>query len=80
LNLVATGQACGGDLIRVHYDRSCDCMTFFMEAESTPFTVMAEMVDPYTLMIPVAMIPVATIPAQAAVRPPRVVTARSSRR
>jgi ATP-dependent Clp protease ATP-binding subunit ClpB len=73
-NLVASGQVCRGDLIRVDYDPSCDRVTFFKEAESMPFQAMAEMVDP-PLIIPAEVLPV-----KAAAHPPRVVTARSSRR
>ena len=73
-NLVATGQVRRGDLIRVDYDRNCDRVTFFKEAESMPFAAMAEMVDPSF------MIADATFAASVAAHPPRVVTARSSRR
>jgi ATP-dependent Clp protease ATP-binding subunit ClpA len=73
-NLVASGQVRGGDLIRVDYDPSCDRVTFFKEAESMPFDAMAEMVDPPLIT------PAAAIPVKAAAHPPRVATARLSRR
>jgi ATP-dependent Clp protease ATP-binding subunit ClpB len=73
-NLVATGQVRRGDLIRVDRDPNCDRVTFFKEAEDMPFTAMAGMVDSSF------MIADATFPASAAAHPPRVVTARSSRR
>jgi ATP-dependent Clp protease ATP-binding subunit ClpB len=73
-NLVASGQICRGDLIRVDYDPSCDRVTFFKEAECMPFRAMAEMVDP-----PLT-IPAVALPVKVAAHPPRVVTARSFRR
>jgi ATP-dependent Clp protease ATP-binding subunit ClpA len=71
-NLIATGQACGGDLIRVDYDGSH--LTFFKEEENLPAFAMAEMVG-----IP-WMIPAATLPARAAAHPARAVDVRSSHR
>ena len=73
-NLVASGQVRRGDLIRVDYDPGCDRVTFFKEAESMPFQAMAEMVDPPLIA------PAMARPIKAAARPPKVVTARSSRR
>ena len=72
-NLVASGQVCRGDLIRVDYDPSCDRVTFFKETENMSFRAMAEMVDP-PLTIPAVALP------KVAAHPPKVVTARSSRR
>ena len=73
-NLIASGQVRSGDLIRVDYDAGCDRVTFFKEAEGMPFRAMAEMVDPPLI------IPAVALPVKAAAHPPRVVTARSSRR
>jgi ATP-dependent Clp protease ATP-binding subunit ClpA len=73
-NLVTTGQVRRGDSIRVDYDRSGDRLTFFKEAESMPFGAMAEMVDPSFMNAD------ATFTATVVAHPPRVVTARSSRR
>ena len=73
-NLLASGQVRQGDLIRVDYDPSCDRVTFFKEAESMPFRAMAQMVDPPLI------IPAEELPIKVAAHPPRVVTARSSRR
>jgi len=77
-NLVASGQVCRGDLIRVDYDPGCDRVTFFKEAESMPFLAMVEMVDP-PLIAPV-IAPAVALPVKAAAHSPKVVTARSSRR
>jgi ATP-dependent Clp protease ATP-binding subunit ClpB len=73
-NLVATGQVRGGDLIRIDHDRAGDRLTFFKEAESMPFTAMAKMVDSSLMSTG------APLQASAAAHPPRLVTARSSRR
>jgi ATP-dependent Clp protease ATP-binding subunit ClpB len=73
-NLIATGQVCGGDLIRVDYDRTCGLLTFFKEAENMPLSAMAEMVD-----ISVAA-PAPTLPARAVAQPSGAIHVRSSRR
>ena len=73
-NLVASGQVRCGDLIRVDYDPGCDRVIFFKEAESMPFRAMAKMVDPPLI------VPAVALPVKAATHPPRIVTARSSRR
>src|SRR5207302_7366227 len=48
-SLMATGQVCGGDLVRVDYDDDGERLTFFKEAENLPATAMAQMVDPSVL-------------------------------
>ncbi|PWU01759.1 MAG: ATP-dependent Clp protease ATP-binding subunit [Terriglobia bacterium] len=73
-NLIATDQVRGGDLIRVDFDDSQTCLTFFKEAEDMPAYAMVQMVD--TSIAP----PLSTFSASAVVEPPRVINARSSRR
>jgi ATP-dependent Clp protease ATP-binding subunit ClpB len=73
-NLIATEQVRGGDLIRVDFDGGCDRMTFFKEAEDMPPYAMMQMVDtPLTT-------PMGAFTAGAVAEPPRVASARSSRR
>ena len=51
-NLIATGQVRCGDLIRVDYDESQACLSFFKELEDMPAMVMADLVDTSTLPFP----------------------------
>src|ERR1035441_1482928 len=44
-NLMATGQVCGGDLIRVDCDASGSHLTFIKEAEDVAIQAMLQMVD-----------------------------------
>src|SRR5580692_8083061 len=44
-NLIATEQVCGGDLIRVDYDKEMGRMTFFTEVEGMQPYAMMQMVD-----------------------------------
>jgi ATP-dependent Clp protease ATP-binding subunit ClpB len=73
-NLIATQQVRGGDLIRVDFDASGSRLTFFKEAEDVPAYAMVQMVD--TSLAP----PMGTLSTGAAVEPPRIATAKSSRR
>ena len=43
-NLIATGQARGGDLLRVDFDATLGTLTFFKDAEDMPAYAMARMV------------------------------------
>ena len=45
-NLIATGQARGGDLIRVDFSPAHNDLTFFKDSENLPAYVMARLVDP----------------------------------
>jgi len=51
-NLIATGQVRCGDLIRVDYDETQACLSFFKESEDMPAVVMADLVDVSTLPFP----------------------------
>jgi ATP-dependent Clp protease ATP-binding subunit ClpB len=51
-NLIATGQVRCGDLIRVDYDKSQECLSFFKELEDLPAVVMADLVDTSALPFP----------------------------
>jgi ATP-dependent Clp protease ATP-binding subunit ClpB len=51
-NLIATGQVRGGDLIRVDFDPSCNCMMFLKEAEGLPIQAMADLLD-HSITLPV---------------------------
>jgi ATP-dependent Clp protease ATP-binding subunit ClpA len=73
-NLIATQQVRGGDLIRVDFDAAGSRLTFFKEAEDVPAYAMVQMVD--TSLAP----PMGTLSTGAAVEPPRIATAKSSRR
>jgi len=44
-NLIASGQARGGDLLRVDYDARAGELTFFKEAEDVPAYAMVRMAD-----------------------------------
>jgi ATP-dependent Clp protease ATP-binding subunit ClpB len=73
-NLIATEQVCGGDLIRVDYDKEMGRMTFFTEVEGMQPYAMMQMVD-----APVS--PTAgTFATGTVAEAPRAVHARSSRR
>ncbi len=50
-NLIATGQVCGGDWIKVDFDESLRCMTFIKEAEGLPVHAMADLID-HSIAIP----------------------------
>jgi hypothetical protein len=73
-NLIATGQVCGGDWIRVDYDVSEGRMTFFKEAEGLPTRTMSELVDTSLPNMAVAL------GQPAPPEPQRVTLARTSRR
>ena len=70
-NLIASGQVRGGDLIRVDYDTSLECLTFFKDAENMPAYTMVQMVD-------TSIAPPVTVSAGAVVEMPR--TAAKGRR
>jgi len=72
-NLIATGQVCGGDLIRVDYDSEMAAMTFFKEAEDMPPYAMLQMME-----APVA-IPLEAFATGAAAESPQAANAKSSR-
>ena len=44
-NLIATGQVCGGDLIRVDYDATGGRITFFKDEENMPSSAIAQLLD-----------------------------------
>jgi ATP-dependent Clp protease ATP-binding subunit ClpB len=50
-NLIATGQVCGGDWIKVDFDENQRCMTFVKEAEGLPVHAMADLID-HSIAIP----------------------------
>jgi ATP-dependent Clp protease ATP-binding subunit ClpB len=72
-NLIATGQVCGGDLIRIDWDKSCSRLTFFKDAENMPFSSIAQMLDPSM----VTSSP--KLSARAIAHPPKATNPRSSR-
>jgi len=72
-NLIATGQVCGGDLIRVDYDRTCGRVTFFKDAENVPFSSMAQMLD-------ISMATISPVSTAAVAHPPGAIKTRSPRR
>jgi len=73
-NLIASGQVCGGDLIRVDLDTERALLTFFKDDENLPAHVMMQMVDASILPPP------AVAAAGAVVETPKVANAKSSRR
>ena len=73
-NLIATEQVRGGDFIRVDFDLGSARLTFYKEAEDVPAYAMAQMVD--TSLAPQP----GNFSAGAAVEPPRVANAKTSRR
>jgi ATP-dependent Clp protease ATP-binding subunit ClpB len=73
-NLIATGQVCGGDLIRIDYDSSRGRVTFFKDAENMPPSTIAQMIDISLLTSS------PTLGARAAAQPPGAINARSFRR
>jgi ATP-dependent Clp protease ATP-binding subunit ClpA len=73
-NLIATRQVCGGDSIRVDYDRISGRVVFFKDAENLPLGAMAESMNIH--VAPTAP----TRPAGAAADPSGAIRARSSRR
>ena len=74
-NLIATGQICGGDLLRVDFNDQLKGLTFFKDAEDMPAYVMARMVD-----TSVAPPPPGAYSAGTAVEPIRVVNAKTTKR
>ncbi len=73
-NLMATGQVCGGDSIRVDYDGARGCVTFFKDAENITLANMSQMAD-------VPLLPAVTpIPARVMVLRPATNQVRSSHR
>jgi ATP-dependent Clp protease ATP-binding subunit ClpA len=74
-NLIATGQICGGDLLRVDFNHELKGLTFFKDAEDMPAYVMARMVD--TSVAPPSP---GTYSAGTAVEPIRVVNAKTTKR
>jgi ATP-dependent Clp protease ATP-binding subunit ClpA len=73
-NLMATGQARGGDLIRVDCDASGSHLTFMKEAEDVAIQAMLQMVDGSVAPPPVIAA------ASAAAEPKMVAHAKGSRR
>jgi ATP-dependent Clp protease ATP-binding subunit ClpA len=73
-NLMATGQARGGDLIRVDCDASGSHLTFIKEAEDVAIQAMLQMVDGSVAPPPVIAA------ASAAAEPKMVAHAKGSRR
>jgi ATP-dependent Clp protease ATP-binding subunit ClpA len=73
-NLIATDQVRGGDLIRVDFDPDNRRLMFYKEAEDMPTYAMVQMVD--TSLAP----PVGNYAAGAAIEPPRLASAKSTRR
>ena len=74
-NLIATEQVRGGDLIRIDFDQSRHCLTFFKEAEDMPAYAMVQMVETAVAPAP------GVLTMGASVEPPRLANnARSSRR
>jgi ATP-dependent Clp protease ATP-binding subunit ClpA len=73
-NLIATGQVCGGDLIRVDYDKICGRVTFFKDAENMSLSAMARIVGISMIVPPPAS------PARAVAHPSGAVNVRSTRR
>ena len=73
-NLMATGQVCGGDLIRVDCDASGSHLTFIKEAEDVAIQAMLQMVDG-------SIAPPPVMAAASAVEEPKMVAhAKGSRR
>jgi ATP-dependent Clp protease ATP-binding subunit ClpB len=73
-NLMATGQVCGGDSIRIDYDGAQGCVTFFRDAENITLTNMAQMAGvPLLAAVP-------PTPALVVVRQPTANQVRSLRR
>ena len=73
-NLMATGQVCGGDLIRVDCDASGSHLTFIKEAEDVAIQAMLQMVDG-------SIAPPPVMAAASAVEAPKMVAhAKGSRR
>src|SRR6266849_2485731 len=73
-NLIATEQVRGGDWIRVDYDDSARNLRFAKEAEALPVQDMARLVDTSIT------IPAGTFENTAVAEPPKIQTARSSKR
>ncbi len=73
-NLIATDQVRGGDWIRVDFDQMSKKLVFAREAEGLPVQDMARLVDTSIT------IPTMTMASGAAMEPPRIQTARSSKR
>jgi ATP-dependent Clp protease ATP-binding subunit ClpA len=73
-NLIATGQVCGGDLIRVDFDAAQQCLAFFKDAAWMPAEMMASMVS--TSALP----PAKTLSTGATVVPIRWGNANSTKR
>jgi len=73
-NLIATEQVRGGDWIRVDFDDSAWNMRFAKEAEGLPVQEMVQLVDTSIA------IPAGTLEKGAAAEPPKIQTARSSKK
>jgi ATP-dependent Clp protease ATP-binding subunit ClpB len=73
-NLIATEQVRGGDWIRVDFDDSARNMRFAKEAEGLPVQDMVQLVDTSIT------IPAGTFEKGAAAEPPKIQTARSSKK
>jgi ATP-dependent Clp protease ATP-binding subunit ClpA len=73
-NLIATNQVRGGDLVRVDYDDTVGKLTFFIQDEDMPASAMAQMAG-----VPLSPV-VGAYTAGAVAEPPRLVSARSSKR
>ena len=73
-NLMATGQVCGGDSIRVDFDDVRGCITFFKDAEKITLADMSQMAD---VPLPPEVTP---IPARVVVLRPTTNQVRSSHR
>ena len=72
--MIATDQVRGGDWVRVDFDAGDRKLLFAREAEGLPVQDMARLVDNSVT------IPSMTLASGAAAEPPRIQTARSSKR
>ncbi len=73
-NLIATDQICGGDWIRVDFDSTQSCLSFYKEAEGLPVHAMADLLD-HSISIPAL-----AFSSGALYEPVKTQTAKSSKR
>jgi hypothetical protein len=73
-NLIATGQARGGDSIYVDFNPALGCLAFYRDGEDVPADARANLTDP---ALPVQA---TEVPQGAVVELPRAAKARSGRR
>jgi hypothetical protein len=73
-NLIATDQIRGGDWIRIEFDTSQNCLSFFKEAEGLPAHAMADLLDHSMSM------PALAFSSGALFEPAKTQTAKSSKR